>query len=142
LGIKHKCWECDLNANSYSQLYIHYKAFHEGVTYSCDQCEHVAKAPGALKAHKITREDNRLVCDQCEFVAKHLRTLKFHRENIHEKIRYHCDLCDFVATAVIGLNYHKQSKHETTTYPCDQCDYIATLRKKSSTTQSHPTLGY
>ena len=70
---------------SYSALYKHKKAKHEGVTYPCDRCNYVA----GQKAH-----------------------LKNHIENIHEKVRYPCAQCDYSASKESNLIRHTQIKHE------------------------------
>ena len=70
---------------SYSALYKHKKAKHEGVTYPCDRCNYVA----GQKAH-----------------------LKNHIENIHEKVRYPCSQCDYSASKESNLIRHTQIKHE------------------------------
>jgi len=63
LGIKHNCpaLECDFVGNTYSQMYLHFKSVHQGVTYPCDRCEYVAKTAGSLKAHKLTHEEKKLL---------------------------------------------------------------------------------
>ena len=48
----YKCVECEAIYNSKHALYYHTRSKHEGVRYSCNQCEYQATQQGNLKRHK------------------------------------------------------------------------------------------
>ena len=100
---------------------------HDGVRYSCEQCEYVATTVSSLKQHKDAKHEGvRYSCDQCEYVATQVSHLKQHKDAKHEGVRYSCDQCEYVSTRVSHLTKHKDAKHEGVRYPCDQCEYAAT----------------
>ena len=47
-----KCGECGAGYRWKTDLVMHIRSKHEGVRYSCDQCEHQATHQGNLKKHK------------------------------------------------------------------------------------------
>ena len=68
---KLSCNECDFKSTQKSNLKLHKRSKHEGVTYPCDECDYKATQPGNLKQHK---------------------------ESIHLGVKFSCNVCDFKAT--------------------------------------------
>ena len=77
---------------------MHIQAKHEGIKYSCNQCD-----------SQFTRQDS---------LKKHV--LSHHKGNTREKI--YCDQCDHQASTKTELKLHFQSKHEGIKYTCNQCE--------------------
>ena len=79
----HQCNECDYKKyiDNFKQ---HIKLIHEGVRYSCDQCDY----KGTSKSH-----------------------LTSHVKSIHEGVRYPCDQCDYKATRTRYLHGHQLTNH-------------------------------
>ena len=50
-----KCEECDAVFKTKSGLLGHTKSKHEGIVYSCNQCNYKATQQGHLKAHKQSK---------------------------------------------------------------------------------------
>ena len=125
-GVRYSCEQCEYVATTVSSLKQHKDAKHEGVRYSCDQCEFTGSKAGLWDHKKSKHEGVRHPCDQCEYVATKLSNLKQHKDAKHEGVRYSCDQCEYVATQVSNLKRHKKTKHEGVRYPCDQCEYVAT----------------
>ena len=64
---------------------IHKESQHQGVCYSCDNCQYKAPTPTHLKTHV---------------------------ESIHEGVRYPCDQCDYKATQKGNLATHRKINHK------------------------------
>ena len=69
---------------------------HDGICYSCDQCDHSA-----------TQKDH----------------FKYHEESNHDKTHYNCDQCDYSATRKDQLTHHVEATHEKLFYNCEQYAY-------------------
>merc|ERR1711874_58908 len=126
---------------------------HEGVHYSCSQCEYKSKEKARLRKHIKThdcasvqrrkkapdddsvqkrkrrkRNLGNFPCNECEYIAKESKHLKQHVEGVHLKIRYPCDQCDWKGSTKGILKIHVQKRHEGVRYPCGQCEYKATQK--------------
>ena len=58
---------------------------HEGVKYSCKQCDYKASQSGHLTTHKMS---------------------------VHEGVKYSCNHCDLKFSVLGNLNRHQMSVHE------------------------------
>ena len=50
-GVKFTCDQCDYKAPSKSSLLVHFKSMHEGVKFLCSQCDYQAKWKNMLLRH-------------------------------------------------------------------------------------------
>ena len=65
-----KCGECGAGYRWKKDLVRHIRNRHEGVRYSCNQCEYQATTQKTLKAHKeAVHEGVKYLCNQCEYQA-------------------------------------------------------------------------
>ena len=52
-GVKYSCNQCDSKFSRQDNLKIHKMSVHEGVKYSCNQCDYKGSHKSHLKKHKI-----------------------------------------------------------------------------------------
>ena len=73
------------------RLIRHVKYVHEGVQYSCDQCDYKETQKSHLQQRvKSFHEKVKYSCELCEYEATQKLTLKIHVESLHEGVRYSC----------------------------------------------------
>ena len=88
----HKCGEYGAGYRWKKHLLRHIRSKHEGVKYSCNQCEYHATQQGHLKKHKqAIHEGVKYLCNHCEYKATQQGQLKNHKQAIHEGVKYSCD---------------------------------------------------
>ena len=72
------------------------QSVHDGVCYSCTQCDYKSKSKTTLKEHVNSVHVVISVyynCDQCDYKAKIRRDPKLHAESVHDGIYYSCTQC-------------------------------------------------
>ena len=85
----------------------HKKSVHEGVMYSCDNCDYQVAHPRNLINHqKSIHEGVRYSCDKCDYHAKRQDNLHAHKKNVHERKRR-----NFQSGRKRELNKHKSKEH-------------------------------
>ena len=96
--------------------------------FRCDICQQLFVFAWLLKRHiKTVHEGLRYSCDQCEFKATQQGTVNGHIQSIHKGIRYACDKCEYMSTREGNLNLHKKTKHGLhSLVSCNQCSYQTT----------------
>ena len=79
------CVECDKSYSNYSALYKHKKAFHEGVTYNCNQCDYKSALKANLKRHIETKHEDikKFACNFCEYRCFLKTDLQRHMKKKH-----------------------------------------------------------
>ena len=97
---------------------------HQGVKYSCDQCDYQGSTQWNLTAHIQSKHEGvKYVCDKCDYQATLQGNLNKHIQSQHEGVKYSCDQCDYQASSQSNLAAHIKSKHEGVKYDCNQCDF-------------------
>ena len=104
---------CDsLLATQQSHLKTHKQSKHEGVIYSCDECDHRAMTQSNLKQHQESKHEGVIYsCNQCNYKATYQPHLRTHKQSKHEGVKYYCIECDYQSGFQSGLKRHQQSKH-------------------------------
>ena len=75
------------------------------IAHQCDKCEYMAATSYYLKLHRTSKHEGvRYSCDQCE--NSFLNGLKSHKISKHKGVRYPCDQCDYTSTLTHGLKAH------------------------------------
>ena len=91
-----------------THLKNHVESTHEGIHYSCNQCEYKATTTGSLKKHV---------------------------ESTHEGVRYPCDQCDFIGNEAINLIDHTMAVHKL--QDLLTCKFCQLFMPNSNTLQDH-----
>ena len=52
-GVRYSCVQCDYQASKKYNLKTHVATKHEGVHHSCDQCDYKATEKGSLRRHLL-----------------------------------------------------------------------------------------
>ena len=120
---KFGCDQCPRVYVLQSLLRDHVLYAHEGVKFSCDQCENFTGSKLSVKRHKRTVHEERFKCDQCDYRGSSLKYLKEHTENKHLGIRHNCDQCGDSFAYLHLLRHHIKETHEEKTLLCDKCDF-------------------
>ena len=90
---------------------------HDGVKYSCDECDKIYSYFHCLKEHKETIHDGvKYACDQCEYEANQKIQLEHHKIKKHNGIKYSCDQCKYITYHRKGIYQHKRSQHNGIIY--------------------------
>ena len=122
---KYECYETSWPGD----LRTHVESKHEGIRYTCDQCDYKATLKKDRKKHKESQHEGvRYPCDKCDYKATEKSKLRIHKESKHLGVCYSCDDCQYKASTPAHLRTHVESIHEGVRYPCDECDYKATER--------------
>ena len=79
-----ECPECGKVFARKQAMVTHYRSKHEGIKYSCNQCDYQATQQGNLQKHI---------------------------QSVHEGIKYPCNHCDYQATKQGNLQTHIAAKH-------------------------------
>ena len=129
-GVRYSCTQCDYQVTKKSNLQRHKQAKHEQIRrYSCDQCKYQASLQVYLRKHvKSKHEGVKYSCDKCEYQVTKKDNLQEHQQSKHAEIRYLCEQREYQATPNYHLRRHKQSKHEGVRYSCNECEYRTTKK--------------
>ena len=135
-GMQYSCDQCDYKSTHKSSLRRHQQSQHVGVRYDCDQCEYKATTQSDLRRHQQTQHDGmQNRCDKCEYKATTHGNLRTHQKSHHEGVKYRCDQCDYTTAHRSDLRNHQKCKHEGVRYSCDQCDYTTAHQSNLRTHQ-------
>ena len=64
-------------------------SIHEGVNYSCNQCDSKFTQQGALKQHKMTVHEGVIYpSNQCDSIYTQQSHLKRHKKSVHESFKF------------------------------------------------------
>ena len=67
-----------------SSINSHKRALHEGIKFSCGQCQHEATTVGSLDQHKrLVHEVIKYPCRQCQYQATSKGDLTKHERAVH-----------------------------------------------------------
>ena len=133
IHIRFKCdyENCDYTVSSKHHLTVHKEAFHEGITYKCDQCIHSTRNKTLLEKHMIAiHSDVVISCDLCEYKTKLKKNLRVHRQVKHEGVRHVCKYCGFEASHGSNLRSHIQTRHTEPNIACTLCPYKASINRQ------------
>ena len=113
-GIKafwNKIWQKQL-------LKAHKDSKHNGIKYSCDECDNGANTKSILKVNIESKHQNEKKhnCNKCDYKATHRGSLRTHRKSHHEGLRYNCDQCYYRATQKGSPKTHIDSQHKGTSW--------------------------
>ena len=87
LNGKHECEPSQKTFYDKPTLNRHMKSKHEGVMYSCNQCDYQAGYQGHLTIHIQTKHEGiKYACDQCDYQAGYQGHLTTH---IHKRAQIH-----------------------------------------------------
>ena len=101
------------------------KSFHEGYRHKCGNCDFEAEKIKDLKLHQyLKHEQNKHICDQCSATFKFKSRLERHIESAHLDINYPCDQCDYIATCKEYFNIHMKRNHGDR-FQCEFCEYVS-----------------
>merc|ERR1719186_677508 len=81
------CNKCEYQAKTKSNLNVHIRSKHLGVSYQCDVCQ-----------KSFTQRGN----------------LNIHKDSVHEKKVYSCNVCEAKFSAPTNLSAHKSKYHKLT----------------------------
>ena len=126
---------------------------HEGVRYSCDNCDLITSDKSNLREHqKVVHEGLRYRCDLCGYQAKWRQSLRDHMKSNHKgeiyekndkkysksKMILKCEECGHVASKADNLRRHIETQHNANInyYNCDFCPYKAKEKGKLSRHQT------
>ena len=98
-GQSYACKSCESFFAFKKNLNKHYKTKHEGVRFSCDECEAVLESKGLFDAHKYSHEEKRA------------------------KSKYYCDDCDETCSSKEDLENHMKREHDDGAWTCNDRDY-------------------
>ena len=56
-GVKYTCDQCDYQATQQSNLTVHIQSKHEGIKYVCDQCDQQFTQKNTLRIHIKKKHD-------------------------------------------------------------------------------------
>ena len=142
-GKRYGCSECSYTGTNRNILNIHKLVQHEGVTFTCDECD---RLKANSKSGNINTYSLKVIygCNEYDSMAKHKYKLKEHKQARHEGVTYGCKEYDYKATWRDRLTLHVNTKHEGLMYRCNNRVYKAiaqrslTDHKKSK----HQDVGY
>ena len=119
------CIECPKNLSSMGSLKMHFKSFHQII--KCNMCDFRSKdQPQAEKHNQEKHNGVKYTCNQCDYESQIFKDLDEHQnENKHEGMKFQCHLCKYRATLQGNLKVHVQAMHEGLTYKCDVCNFSA-----------------
>ena len=90
----------------------HKRSSHEGVRYSCPECDSKYSHPQALRNHVRSVHEGRLYeCDQCDYKAALKPNIEKHKLSKHEGVRFKCALCPRTFSTKGILHKHNRIKH-------------------------------
>ena len=103
-------------------MYRHQKSVHQGLKYSCDQCDKILTSHEKLKNHqKSVHFGQKLDCDLCEKQFNLASALSKHKRVVHRKVKYDCDQCNKTFNNQIGRTAHKKKVHQGINFECKDC---------------------
>ena len=77
---------------------------HEGIKYSCNQCDSKFTEQGSLKKHKVSlHEGIKYSCNQCDLKFTEQGSLKKHKMSVHEGVKYSCNAINVTIKLVIKV---------------------------------------
>ena len=80
---------CSDKATQEDYSLTHKRSVHEGVKFSCDQCNYKAKWKSSLRKHiKSIHEGVKFPCNQCEYKATKNDTLLTHIRSVHLGVKF------------------------------------------------------
>ena len=112
-----KCSKCDFRSKSERQAEEHNQTKHNGVKYTCNQCDYESEILKELKGHQNEKkhEGMKFQCHLCKYRATLQSNLKIHVQAMHECQTYNCDVCSFSASTPQTVVWHKKAKHPGST---------------------------
>ena len=136
-GIRYSCDECDWMTQRAEKLKIHKEDKHLGLKHFCGQCGVLYNTKKSLDRHIKDLHHSRIsFCNDCDFQSSMKREFIRHRI-LHKK---QCQQCDYTATHEKNMKIHIQAIHEKSTYPCEICPYKSSTPRSLSNHQKskHP----
>ena len=120
-----KCSKCDFRSKSERQAEEHNQTKHNGVKYTCNQCDYESEILKELKGHQNENGHKgvKFRCHLCKYRATLQSNLKIHVQAMHEGQTYKCDICNFSASTPRTVGWHKKAKHEA--------EYESMMKKKT-----------
>ena len=113
-----KCDECGFSCQAvskhmgYVKMHQHKRSKHEGLLYTCDECEYKSEYKPNLDQHKRYVHSAKLInCTQCEYLSSTKRAMTRHIQNVHFEKTFQCEQCNFRAGSLPQLNNHKRKSH-------------------------------
>ena len=107
------CSECGQGLPTESQLNEHLRRVHEGVRFSCPNCDFTADRMSTITCHvRRFHSDGsaKFKCDQCYRTFAEKSYLGVHKRRIHEKPHV-CTHCDYKAGRPIQMKTHLKNVH-------------------------------
>ena len=107
------CPKCNVVFTHRKNMQRHFRYEHQGIRFTCKDCDYEAKQKFHLIAHIAKVHDGvKYPCSQCAHKATTKYRLKRHIESVHEGVKYPCRQCDFKATQQYALRRHIELKHK------------------------------
>ena len=118
------------------------QSVHEGIWYSCDQCDFKTADKIRVRKHtKSAHEGKVYKCDQCDYTSSNETRLRHHKKYRHKGLTFDCDQCDFKGASSGSLSRHTASIHEHRKFYCTICDYKSSeplrLHRRALPTNHH-----
>ena len=119
-GLNYSCNECDWSSKRKKSLYTHIAIKHIGLRINCNECDWSTTTSSKMKTHIQSKHLGiRHCCDQCGYLTTTKYLLDKHVKRIHQ-VSF-CDVCEFKSSSKPEF-----IKHWTLDkLQCKQCDYIA-----------------
>ena len=121
------CEHCPFKTTYRDNMKTHIQGQHEGVKYSCNQCDYKCTAKGMLLKHNklkhLSLEFKK--CDECDYQSVLQGRVNFHKRTVHSNVKFSCKLCSIQTSSTQSLRIHMKLKHDDNPKKllCDQCDY-------------------
>ena len=111
----------------FASLKRHVESFHSNDIIKCDMCEFKTKDQDQAEKHKYAKHNGvKYTCNQCDYASQILKELKGHQNEIKQQgMKFQCRVCKYKATEQGNLKIHVQAMHEGLTYNCDECNFNA-----------------
>ena len=76
--------ECRKEFSNNGNMVAHYRSVHEGIKYSCNQCDYQATTQGHLHTHIAGKHSNKIFkCDHCDYWTKWRTDYNKHKRTAH-----------------------------------------------------------
>ena len=117
-GIRYSCDECDWSTIRSDRLKVHIENKHLGIRHFCSQCGFLASTKKYLDRHMKNIHLSRMsFCNHCDFQSSMKKEFMRHKI-LHKK---QCQQCDYTATQERNMKIHIQAIHVKIIYPCKLC---------------------
>ena len=91
----HKSVSCNSKVLIYYSSQRQKMPIHEGVKYSCNQCDSNFSKQSNLNRHKMSvHEGFKYYCIQCDYIFSWQSSLKTQKMSVHEGVKFSFNLCD------------------------------------------------